>query len=282
MEKGTLYIVATPIGNLDDISFRAINILKTVDLIICEDTRHSLKLLSHYEISKPLSSYHKFNEISKTDKIIQELNEGKNVALISDAGTPGICDPGNIIIKACISKNISVVPIPGSCAFVQSLISSGFSTNNFSFFGFLDINKKNRKIQLEKLKNCNTDLIILYEAPHKLLNTLTDLYNILGNNKICISKEITKIHESHFRTNIQDAINYYSQNPPKGEYVLIIENIKEEKKQYDITNSETQELLKKDYVKLTKDNISLKNISKQLSQKYNLSKNDIYNFLIKD
>ena len=209
MKNGKLYIVATPIGNLDDMSIRAINTLKNVDLIIAEDTRHSLILLKHFDIHKPIDSYHKFNEQEKSSSIIQKLQNGTNIALISDAGTPGISDPGNILINHCINSNIDVVPIPGACAFVQALIVSGFETNQFSFYGFLPVNNKDRKIYLKKIYNDISEIIILYEAPHKLLKTLEDLQKTLGNVQICISKEITKIHENHFRTTIDNAIIYY-------------------------------------------------------------------------
>lgn len=280
MEKGKLYVIATPIGNLDDISFRAIEILKLVDLIIAEDTRHTLKLLNHFNIQKPLSSYHKFNELSKSESIISKLLDGINVGLVSDAGTPGICDPGNVIINECIKNNIEVIPIPGACAFLQALICSGFTTNSFSFYGFLSINKKERKKQLEKILKSTTDLCILYEAPHKLLATLQDLLTTLGDRNICISKEITKIHETHLRDTISNCINYFTENSPKGEFVLIIENIKKENIIYSIKNEETLEIINNFY-NSNKEIYSLKDISKMISEKYSLSKKDVYNYLLK-
>lgn len=280
MEKGNLYIIATPIGNLNDITFRALETLKNVDLIIAEDTRHTLKLLNHFNIQKPLSSYHKFNEQTKSEKIINQLLCGKNIGLVSDAGTPGICDPGNIIINECINNNINIIPIPGSCAFIQSLICSGFVTNDFSFFGFLSQNKKERQKQLENLSNSTTSLIILYEAPHKLLTTLKDLLNTLGDLNICISKELTKIHEKHYRDKLSNLINYFNQDTPKGEFVLIIENNKIQKNIYNIEDELTLELLKTDY-NLYKETVSLKDISKTIAKKYNLSKKDVYNYLLK-
>ncbi|MBE5821711.1 MAG: 16S rRNA (cytidine(1402)-2'-O)-methyltransferase [Clostridiales bacterium] len=280
MKKGKLYIIATPIGNLDDISFRAIETLKTVDLIIAEDTRHTLKLLNHFNIQKSLSSYHKFNEQTKSENIINKLLNGLNIGLVSDAGTPGICDPGNIIINECIKNNIDVIPVPGACAFLQALICSGFTTNNFSFFGFLSVNKKERKKQLENMSNSTTDLSIIYEAPHKLLTTLQDLLEVLGDRNICISKEITKIHETHYRDTLSNSINYFSENTPKGEYVIIIENCKKNDIIYSMDSKETLELLKDFYI-LNKDLNSLKDISKLLADKYNLSKKEIYNYLLK-
>ena len=177
-ELGKLYIVATPIGNLDDITLRAIKVLNMVDIVAAEDTRHTLKLLNHLEISKPLISYHRHNEDIKKDILIKDLKEGKNIALVSDAGTPGICDPGEEIIKECIKEKIEIIPIPGACAMINALISSGISTKEFVFFGFLPLNKKSRKEKLREIEEINKT-IILYEAPHKLKTTLMDLREIL-------------------------------------------------------------------------------------------------------
>ena len=188
-EFGVLYVVATPIGNLDDITLRAINVLQSVDLIAAEDTRHSLKLLNHLDISKPLISYHRHNEDVKTDILINELKSGKNIAVISDAGTPGISDPGEVVIKKCIDENIKVIPIPGACAMINALICSGIDTKEFEFLGFLPLNKKNRNAKLEEIKNANKT-IILYEAPHKIKTTLNDLKNILEKFEV---KEIEAI-----------------------------------------------------------------------------------------
>ena len=279
MKKGNLYIVATPIGNLQDITFRAIEILKSVDLILAEDTRHTKILLNHFDILKPMQSYHKFNEKEKSQYIIDKLLNGENLALVSDAGTPGISDPGNVIIKSAIENDIDVIPIPGACAFVQSLICSGFDTTNFSFFGFLPTNNKDRKETLKKISTCSTNIILLYAAPHKLLNTLQDLKNNLGDIDICISKEITKLHENHFRTNISNAIEYYTNNTPKGEFVITLYIKEEIKQKNDLANENTQKLIIQKYTNL-KDTYSLKDISKQLSKEFDLPKNELYNFLI--
>lgn len=279
MSKGTLYIVATPIGNLKDITFRAIEILKSVDLIIAEDTRTSQKLLNHYNIKKNISSYHKFNEQLKSNSLIEKLNEGINIALISDAGTPGISDPGNIIVSECIKNNINIIPIPGACAFVQSLIVSGFDTSSFAFYGFLSTNNKERKKQLENIKNNNTNISIIYEAPHKLLNTLNDLYNILGNINISISKEITKLYENHIRGNILDCINIISEIEIKGEFVICVEKSKDIINTYSIDDINTQNIILKKYKEFS-NNISIKDISKQLSLELDIPKNEIYKFLI--
>ena len=201
--KGKLYIVATPIGNLEDITLRAIKVLQEVDIIAAEDTRHSLKLLNHLKISKPLISYHRHNEEIKTDLLISKLKEGKNIALVSDAGTPVISDPGEEIVKEAIVNQIEVIPIPGACAAINALVASGLTAKEFCFFGFLPINKKLRKEKLEQIRNENKTTI-LYEAPHKLENTLKELELILSDRKVVLAKELTKIHEFFYRGNIKD------------------------------------------------------------------------------
>ena len=267
-EIGTLYIVATPIGNLEDITLRAINILKEVDLIAAEDTRHTLKLLNHLEISKPLISYHRHNEDVKTDILIKELKQGKQIALVSDAGTPGICDPGEEVIKKCIEEEIPVVPIPGACAMINALICSGLDTKEFVFIGFLPLNKKNRKEKLEEIKN-TTKTMILYEAPHKLETTLKDLKEIIGNRKIVLARELTKIHEEYIRENIDVLIEKVKEL--KGEFVLIIEGA-EKKEENDLLKLSLQE----HYAYYEKKGINKKEIIKQIAKDRNVSKNEIY------
>ena len=201
--KGKLYIVATPIGNLDDITLRALKILKEVDIIAAEDTRQTLKLLNHLEISKPLISYHRHNEDVRSDILLEKLNNGQDIALVSDAGTPGICDPGEEVIKKAIKDGITVVPIPGPCAMINALIASGIDSKEFCFFGFLPLNKKLRREKLEQIKNIDKT-IILYEAPHKMKNTLKDLSEILDNRQIVLARELTKIHEEFIRVDINE------------------------------------------------------------------------------
>ena len=220
MEKGTLYLVATPIGNLEDITYRAVRILNEVDLILCEDTRQTLKLLNHLNINKKLDTYHRHNEDEKKSRIITILEDGKNIALVTDAGTPGISDPGEVLVKEAIENNINVVPIPGACALINALIVSGLSTGSFSFWGFLPLNKKNRDEKLELIKEERTTVII-YEAPHKLKETLKDLKDYLGDRDICIAKELTKVHESYVRGTISEVMNKIGE--PKGEYIILIE-----------------------------------------------------------
>ena len=272
IKKGHLYIVATPIGNLEDITLRAINTLKNVDIIAAEDTRHTLKLLNHFEISKPLISYHRHNEDTKTEVLIKELINGKDIALVSDAGTPGICDPGEEIIKECIEQNIEVIPIPGACAMINALICSGISTKEFIFIGFLPLNKKLRKEKLEEIRKANKTLI-LYEAPHKLESTLKDLQPILEDRKIVLAREITKIHEEFIRGDINFLIE--KSKEIKGEIVLIIEanNKKEENKLLDLS-------LEEHFKYYENKGLEKKEIIKKIAKDRNVNKNEIYkNFI---
>ena len=269
-QKGILYIVATPIGNLEDITLRAINVLKNVDLIAAEDTRHTLKLLNHLEISKPLISYHRHNEEVKSNVLLEKLEEGKNIALVSDAGTPGICDPGEEIIKKCIELEIKVIPVPGACAMINSLICSGIDTKEFTFLGFLPLNKKLRKNKLDEIEKTNKTIII-YEAPHKLENTLKDLKQILDKNrKIVLAREITKIHEEFIRGNIDDIIEKIQD--VKGEFVIIIEG--------NSVVSEENELnklsLEEHYKLYESQGLSKKEIIKKIAKDRNVNKNEIY------
>lgn len=269
-QKGILYIVATPIGNLEDITLRAIRVLKEVDLIAAEDTRHTLKLLNHLEISKPLISYHRHNEEVKSNVLLEKLEEGKNIALVSDAGTPGICDPGEEIIKKCIELEIKVIPIPGACAMINSLICSGIDTKEFTFLGFLPLNKKLRKNKLDEIEKTNKTIII-YEAPHKLENTLKDLKQILDKNrKIVLAREITKIHEEFIRGNIDDIIEKIQD--VKGEFVIIIEG--------NSVVSEENELnklsLEEHYKLYESQGLSKKEIIKKIAKDRNVNKNEIY------
>ena len=272
-QEGTLYLVATPIGNLDDITLRAIKVLKEADLIAAEDTRHTLKLLNHLEISKPMISYHRHNEEFRCEYLIKELKEGKNIALVSDAGTPGISDPGEEIVKNSIKENIKIVPIPGACAFVNALITSGISTKEFCFYGFLPLNKKNRKEKLEEIKETNKT-VILYEAPHKIKNTLEDLDKILDKDrKIVLAREITKIHEEFIRGNI-DEILEKSENL-KGEMVLIIEGNNKEKE-----NELCDLSIEEHYKYYEKQGLDKKEIIKKIAKDRNVNKNEIYKLFI--
>ena len=274
METGILYIVATPIGNLEDITLRALRVLKEVDLIAAEDTRQTLKLLNHYEINKPLISYHRHNEETKSEILIEKLRNGENIALVSDAGTPGICDPGEEVIKKAIEDNIEVIPIPGACAMINALIVSGISTKEFEFLGFLPLNKKLRRQKLKEIEN-SSKTIIIYEAPHKMKTTLGDLKEILKDRKIVLARELTKIHEEFIRKSIDELLSEI--DTIKGEMILIIEGNKidtEESKNFD-------EISLEDHYKLYEEKgLNKKEIIKQIAKDRNVNKNEIYMYFL--
>ena len=271
---GKLYIVATPIGNLEDITLRALRVLKEVDLIAAEDTRQTLKLLNHYEINKPLISYHRHNEETKSEILIEKLRNGENIALVSDAGTPGICDPGEEVIKKAIEDNIEVIPIPGACAMINALIVSGISTKEFEFLGFLPLNKKLRRQKLKEIEN-SSKTIIIYEAPHKMKTTLGDLKEILKDRKIVLARELTKIHEEFIRKSIDELLSEI--DTIKGEMILIIEGNKidtEECKNFD-------EISLEDHYKLYEEKgLYKKEIIKQIAKDRNVNKNEIYMYFL--
>ena len=219
---GKLYLCATPIGNLEDITLRVLKTLKEVDLIAAEDTRNSIKLLNHFEIRTPMTSYHEYNRYDKAKYLVEKMLSGTNVALITDAGTPGISDPGEELVKQCIEAGISVTSLPGASAVLTALTISGKSTRRFAFEAFLPPDKKERALILEELKK-ETRTIVLYEAPHHLVRTLAELKNTLGDEReVSVVKELTKRYESCFRTTLKEAVTYYEENEPKGEYVIVI------------------------------------------------------------
>ena len=220
--SGKLYLCATPIGNLEDITLRVLRTLKEVDLIAAEDTRNSIKLLNHFDIKTPMTSYHEYNKIDKAYVLISKMQEGQNIALITDAGTPGISDPGEELVRQCHEVGITVTALPGACALINALIISGQPTRRFCFEAFLPADKKERKLILEELKN-ETRTIILYEAPHRLIRTLEELKETLGNRRMTLCRELTKRHETAFHTTIEELILYYQTEKPLGECVLVIE-----------------------------------------------------------
>lgn len=222
---GKLYLCATPIGNLEDITFRVIRTLKEADVIAAEDTRNSIKLLNHFEIKTPLTSYHEFNKYDKAKVLVNRMLEGENVALITDAGTPGISDPGEELVKQCYEAGIEVTSLPGAAACITALTLSGLSTRRFAFEAFLPNDKKEKAAILEELKT-ETRTIIIYEAPHRLKKTIAELFSALGNRRMTVVKELTKLHENVFLTNFLEALAYYEENEPRGEYVLVIEGKK--------------------------------------------------------
>lgn len=218
---GTLYLCATPIGNLEDITFRVLRTLKEVDLIAAEDTRNSIKLLNHFDIKTPMTSYHEFNKIDKAYLLVEKLKQGMNIALITDAGTPGISDPGEDIVRICYEEGIEVTSLPGAAACITALTMSGRSTRRFAFEAFLPRDKKERARVLEELKE-ETRTIILYEAPHHLLKTVSELKETLGNRELTVCRELTKKHEEKIQTTFEDLLDFYREREPRGEYVLII------------------------------------------------------------
>lgn len=219
---GTLYLCATPIGNLEDMTFRAVRILKEVDLIAAEDTRNSIKLLNHFEIKTPMTSYHEYNKIEKGKRLVEKLQAGLNIALITDAGTPGISDPGEELVKMCCEAGVEVTSLPGAAACITALTLSGLPTRRFCFEAFLPADKKERKEILAELVE-ETRTIIVYEAPHRLRKTLQELWEVLGERRVAVCRELTKKHETAFRTTLASAAAYYELHEPKGECVLVIE-----------------------------------------------------------
>lgn len=268
--------MATPIGNLEDITLRAIRILKEVDLIAAEDTRHTLKLLNHLEITKPLISYYKQNEKVKSNILIEKVLNGENIAIVSDAGTPGISDPGEEIVKEAIKNEIEIIPVPGACAAINALISSGLDTKQFAFIGFLSVNKKEKQEKLEEVKKLKQTLIF-YEAPHKLINTLETMKEILGNRKIVLAREITKIHEEYIRGNISEILEKIEN--PKGEFVIIVEGSSEseqEEKQKILNELSLEE----HYEYYQNQGFDKKEIIKKISKDRNTNKNEIYQYFL--
>lgn len=266
MKAGKLYICPTPIGNLEDITIRVLNVLKEVDLIAAEDTRNSLKLLNHYEIKKPLTSYHKYNINEKSRYLIDRIKEGENIALISDAGMPGISDPGEELIKLAIEEGVDLVGLPGASASITALVVSGLSTEKFVFEGFLSSKNSQRKKELEGLKKEERSLIF-YESPHRLIKTLEDMLNIFGNRKLAVARELTKYYEEVFRGSIEEGLASFGNRDVKGEIVIVVEGADQVEEEVDI---------KAELIKLIDQGLSKKEAVKRLSHEKNLSKNLVY------
>lgn len=278
---GKLYLCATPIGNLEDMTLRAIRTLKEVDLIAAEDTRNSIKLLNHFEIKTPMTSYHEFNKIDKGRYLIEQLSEGKNIALITDAGTPGISDPGEELVMMAYEAGIEVTSLPGACALITALTISGLRTRRFCFEAFLPTDKKERQQILDELVN-ETRTMILYEAPHRLLKTLAMLLDTLGNRKMTVCRELTKRYETAFTTTIEEAIAHYTQTEPKGECVLLIEGrthaeINQEKQDEWLSMSLSDHM--EHYMS---QGISKKEAMKLVATDRGVSKRDIYASLLEE
>lgn len=279
MEAGKLFLCATPIGNLGDISQRALETLDQVDLIAAEDTRNSIKLLNHFGIKKPLTSYHEYNKVEKAAVLIEKMKAGSQIALITDAGTPAISDPGEVLVKMCQEAGIVVTSLPGPAACITALTLSGLSTRRFSFEGFLPVDKGEKKQVLEELSK-ETRTMILYEAPHHLKRTLKELYEAVGNRKLTLCRELTKKFETIFPTTLQEAIAYYEENEPRGEYVLVLEGkslleIEEEKREVWQQMSISEHM--SHYEQKGMDH---KSAMKQVAKDRGISKRDVYQYLI--
>lgn len=278
MNYGKLYLCPTPIGNLKDITFRTIEVLKSVDLVAAEDTRNTLKLLNHFDISVPLTSYYEHNKAQKGGVLIEKLKEGQNIALVSDAGMPAISDPGEDLVKLCINEGVDIVALPGPSAFTTALVASGMPTGRFSFEGFLTTNKRSRREHLEEVK-CDTRTLIFYEAPHKLMYTLSDMLEVFGDREIVLARELTKKFEEFCRTTISAAIKKYEEAPPKGEFVLIIKGadkrVLDEERKAALPSPE--ELLKK-YSAL---GLRSKELSCRVAEELGLHKREVYDIYLK-
>ena len=276
---GKLYLCATPIGNLEDITFRVIRTLKEVDVIAAEDTRNSIKLLNHFEIKTPLTSYHEFNKYDKAKVLVNRMLGGENIALITDAGTPGISDPGEELVKQCYEAGVEVTSLPGAAACVTALTLSGLSTRRFAFEAFLPADKKEKAAILEELKS-ETRTIIIYEAPHRLKKTMAELLSTLGNRRMTAVKELTKLHENVFLTTFEEALVYYEENEPRGEFVLVIEGrkIEELKKEKEAS---FQEMDINEHMKLYIDKgMDKKEAMKAVAVDRGIPKREVYKMLL--
>ena len=279
--KGTLYLCATPIGNLEDMTFRAVRILKEVDVIAAEDTRNSVKLLNHFDIHTPMTSYHEFNKIDKGQYLVKRLLEGENIALITDAGMPGISDPGEELVRMCRDAGVPVTAVPGACACVTALVISGRPTRRFCFEAFLPTDKKERRAVLEELKT-ETRTSIIYEAPHRLVKTLQELLNELGDRKITVCKELTKKHETGFETTLKEAVPYYEQNEPRGEYVLVLEGCSRQQMEQEAQDA-WKEMSLGDHMKLYEEQgMNRKDAMKQVAKDRGVGKREIYQALLEE
>jgi 16S rRNA (cytidine1402-2'-O)-methyltransferase len=276
MGFGKLYLVPTPIGNLKDITLRALEVLKSVDLIAAEDTRQSLKLLNHFEIKKSLISYHQHNEQGKSIELLDRLKEGKNIAIVTDAGTPGISDPGSVVVQKCIEEGIGFEVLPGATAITTALVYSGLDTTKFLFRGFLPRENKDRRPIIEDIKE-RQETLIFYEAPHRLLDTLEFLKLNLGNRRIAICRELTKLYEEILRLSLEEAIEHYKNVSPRGEYVLVIDG----KSQEEINREKMAEWedmsIKEHIISYIEKGMDKKDAIKKVAKERNLPKSEVYN-----
>ena len=279
--SGKLYLCATPIGNLEDITLRVLRTLKEVDLIAAEDTRNSIKLLNHFDIKTPMTSYHEDNKEEKAYTLIEKMQEGLNVALITDAGTPGISDPGEELVKFCYEAGVEVSSVPGPAACITALTMSGLSTRRFCFEGFLPTDKKERALVLKRLET-ETRTTVMYEAPHHLLKTLELLVEVIPGRRITFCKELTKRYESAIQMKIEDAINYYTENPPRGEFVLVIEGISQEVLDAD-QQAEWEKMTLDEHMEIyLQQGMSKKDAMKAVAADRGISKRDVYQALLNE
>ncbi len=276
IKKGALYLCPTPIGNLEDITMRTLNILKNVDVIAAEDTRHSLQLLNHFEIKKPLTSYHEHNKADRGPELVCKLKKGEAIALVTDAGMPAISDPGEDLVRLCLDEGIEIIPLPGANAALTALIASGLSTASFVFHGFLPVNKKERKEHLEALKNYK-ETLIFYEAPHKIKGALKDMFAVLGNRQVALCRELTKKYEEFVRCTLEEAQSLYEEDEPRGEFVVVVsgcENPEAESEKDQLTLEEI-------YEKYLAEGVDYKEAIKLAAKDKNMSKREAYDILKK-
>lgn len=276
---GKLYLCATPIGNLEDITYRVLRILKEVDLIGAEDTRHSIKLLNYFDIKTPMTSYHEYNKVDKAKYLVNEMLGGKNIALITDAGTPGISDPGEELVRQCIEAGVEVSSVPGPAACITALTMSGQPTRRFAFEAFLPSDKKERALVLEELKE-ETRTIIIYEAPHHLLKTLRELYEVLGNRSITLCKELTKVHENAEKSMLSDLMEKYESTEPKGEHVLVIAGKTFKEKRDESIQSFLDMTIEEHMEMYLSQGMDKKEAMKAVAKDRGVSKRDIYDALL--
>ena len=278
---GTLYLCATPIGNLEDMTFRAVRTLKEADLIAAEDTRNSIKLLNHFEIRTPMTSYHEYNKIEKGRKLTDLLLEGKNIALITDAGTPGISDPGEELVKMCHEAGVTVTAVPGAAACVTALTISGLPTRRFVFEAFLPSDKKERRDVLEELKD-ETRTIVLYEAPHRLVKTLEELRETLGDRQVSVCRELTKKHETVYRSTLGEACTYYQSHEPRGECVLVIRAKSREELRRQSQRKWAEMSLEEHMAYYTDQGVDRKEAMKKVAKDRGVSKREVYQALLRE
>ena len=274
-EYGTLTLCATPIGNLEDMTYRAVRVMKETDIIAAEDTRHTRKLMTHFDIHTPLESYHEHNKMTKGPVLIEKIRQGKDIVLVTDAGTPGISDPGEDIVKLALEAGIKVTAVPGAVAGIMGLIISGQNTRRFSFEGFLPHDKKERSVRLEALKK-DTNTIVLYEAPHRIKKTIGLLYKALGSRSITITRELTKRYEEVVKMSLEDAMSYFNDKDPKGEYVLIIEGADQEILDQELVSSWESITIDNHMRQYVSQGNSEKDAMKLVARDRGVSKRDIY------